>query len=66
LADSALGATVQGTFQCAACDVVLESSRHCDMPATRRSGLRWVDNDVVNALANATGMLVAVIAFAVV
>ncbi len=54
LADSALGASVQGRFHCAACDVPSEWPRHrCGAPTARTGGWQWVTNDGVNALATA-------------
>jgi uncharacterized membrane protein len=50
LADSALGASLQGRFRCAACDVPSEWARHrCGAPTVRTGG--WLTNDGVNALA---------------
>lgn len=56
LIDSALGSTVQARYRCAACDGAFERpTDHCGAPARLDRGLRWIDNDVVNALATATG-----------
>ena len=59
LVDSLLGATVQASYWCAACGEPAETRRHarCGTEATRTRGVRWIDNDVVNALATCTGAL---------
>ncbi len=47
--DSLLGATLQGTFHCPACNTVTERPRHrCGTVTIRVGGLQWVTNDVVN------------------
>lgn len=63
LLDSLLGATVQGRFVCASCLAVVEDRQHCGVPGELAFGHRWIDNDVVNAFANATGMAVALAVF---
>lgn len=63
LVDSLLGATVQGRFVCSSCGAAVEDRQHCGVPGRLSSGRRWIDNDVVNALANATGMAVAFAVF---
>lgn len=64
-ADSWLGATIQVRFRCTACGAVIESARHaaCDSQATRISGLRPVDNDVINLLASGVGAVGAAFFF---
>lgn len=59
LLDSLLGAAVQGRFVCQSCQAVVEDRYHCGVPGQLSSGHRWIDNDVVNAFANAAGMAVA-------
>ncbi|MFI6041786.1 DUF92 domain-containing protein [Nocardia sp. NPDC051321] len=66
LADSVLGATVQGRFRCPSCHRPVEDRRHCGVQTAQATGIRWVDNEVVNALANATGMVVALSLFVLV
>ena len=59
LIDSVLGATVQARRWCASCDVVTERRVHdCGTPTTFRGGMRWLNNDGVNALATAAGAVV--------
>jgi uncharacterized protein (TIGR00297 family) len=51
LLDSALGATLQGRFHCARCDLPTERATHrCGAAATPTTGLAWLTNDGVNAL----------------
>ncbi|HEX9755803.1 MAG TPA: DUF92 domain-containing protein [Gemmatimonadales bacterium] len=54
VADSVLGATVQGRFRCPACDLPSERRRHrCGTVTLPVGGVPWVSNDAVNALATA-------------
>ena len=56
LADSALGAGLQGRFYCAQCGKETERSVHrCGTRSVPRGGLLWLNNDGVNALATAFG-----------
>ncbi|WP_343575021.1 DUF92 domain-containing protein [Mycobacterium sp.] len=63
LLDSVIGATLQARFRCQTCGAALEEPHHCGSPAELSSGVSWMDNDVVNLLANATGMAVALLVF---
>lgn len=52
LADSLLGATLQGRFRCDPCNADTERSIHrCGRPSRPTGGFSWITNDVVNALA---------------
>jgi uncharacterized protein (TIGR00297 family) len=55
LLDSVIGATIQARFWCASCGVETERRLHCAATTTLRGGLRWLNNDGVNALATAAG-----------
>ena len=56
LVDSVLGATVQARYWCAFCGVATERRLHdCATITTFRGGLRWLNNDGVNAIATAAG-----------
>jgi len=60
LVDSLLGATIQAQFQCPQCDKVTEKKIHCDGHKTNFiHGYKWVNNDTVNALCSASGVLFA-------
>ena len=49
MADTLLGATLQERRWCAHCRESTERRRHdCGRETTRRSGVAWMDNDVVN------------------
>jgi uncharacterized protein (TIGR00297 family) len=52
VADSTIGALLQGRFHCAACNMASEWRVHrCGRPTARTSGIAWLNNDVVNFLA---------------
>ncbi len=60
LADSLLGATVQGKFECPACDARFERGNSvCHEPVRLTRGWRWLDNDAVNLAATLVGASVA-------
>lgn len=50
--DSLLGATVQGYFFCSVCGEYTEKSEHCNHPANRVKGTRWLNNNIVNLLSS--------------
>jgi uncharacterized protein (TIGR00297 family) len=61
LFDSLLGATVQGIFYCAACEVETEKELHsCGLGTSHVRGWRWLNNDMVNFLSSLWGALVAI------
>lgn len=54
VADSVLGATLQGRFRCARCGMASERPVHrCGARTVLTGGLRWLGNDAVNAVATA-------------
>lgn len=60
LADSALGAALQGRFACPACGVPSEWPVHrCGTRTRHLGGLRWLNNDGVNLLATCLAALLA-------
>lgn len=60
LLDSFLGATIQGRFYCDACGVATETRTHqCGAVTRHVSGLRWIDNDMVNFISSLAGAVVA-------
>lgn len=62
LADSVLGATVQGKYECPACDARFERGNTvCHEQVRLTTGWRWLDNDAVNVAATVVGAAVAVI-----
>jgi uncharacterized protein (TIGR00297 family) len=66
LADSVLGALVQGRFHCPACDTASEWPVHrCGARTEPRGGWSWLTNDGVNAAATALAGLAGAAAWAV-
>jgi uncharacterized protein (TIGR00297 family) len=62
LADSVLGATLQGKYECPACDALFERGNTvCHEPVRLASGWRWLDNDGVNLAATLVGAAAAVL-----
>jgi uncharacterized protein (TIGR00297 family) len=60
LADSFLGATLQASYRCPACDTPTESRHHrCGTPTFRVRGHPAITNDAVNLAATLTGALIA-------
>ena len=63
LADSILGATLQGKYECPACDARFERGHTvCHEPVRLARGWRWLDNDGVNFAATLVGAAAAVLA----
>jgi len=62
LADSLLGSTLQGKFECPACDARFERGNTiCHEPVLLTRGLRWLDNDGVNFAATLVGAAVGLV-----
>ena len=62
LADSVLGATLQGKYHCPACDARFERGNTvCHEPVLLTGGWRWLDNDGVNFAATVCGAAVALL-----
>lgn len=62
--DSLLGATLQTRRRCERCDRFTELTVHsCGTTTMVAGGLRWLDNDAVNALSSAFGALVGIACF---
>jgi uncharacterized protein (TIGR00297 family) len=59
--DSILGATLQAMYYCPACKSETERRIHrCGSRTEPQRGIVWMDNDVVNFLATASGSVVAI------
>ncbi len=65
LVDSFLGASVQAVYRCQTCELLTEQTpRHdCGTRTERARGWAWINNDVVNFLATASGAAVAFFIF---
>jgi uncharacterized protein (TIGR00297 family) len=64
LADSVLGAALQGRFQCDTCDLPTERAVHrCGRRTRLTGGQRWLSNDVVNALTTTASALAGLLAW---
>ncbi|MCS7094841.1 MAG: DUF92 domain-containing protein [Thaumarchaeota archaeon] len=63
--DSLVGQLIQGRYVCKSCGVVTEHLEHCGLPTTLVSGLKFVDNHVVNTICSLTGAVVGVVYFSV-
>ncbi len=63
MVDSLLGATLQATYWCPACQVPTEEATHarCGGSTELRGGQRWMTNDMVNALATLSGAAIALL-----
>ena len=60
IVDSVLGATLQAQRHCDRCDEPTEQVAHrCGALTRQTRGLRWLDNDGVNAAATVAGALIA-------
>lgn len=56
--DSVIGATLQAQYRCSECGKQTEKKIHCNhQPTTHIRGYRWLNNDMVNALAALSGIL---------
>jgi uncharacterized protein (TIGR00297 family) len=65
IADSLLGATIQGIFRCPSCENLTERRVHCDRQETvLHSGSRFVNNDLVNVMCGFSGGLFVFLALA--
>jgi len=62
--DSVLGASLQGKYRCHDCGAPAETDRHrCGGTAALVRGVRWLDNDGVNALATVAAAIAAILAW---
>lgn len=60
ITDSILGATLQSRRMCPRCRTETEQVvHHCGCMTQSQRGLRWMDNDAVNALATLSGAVIA-------
>jgi len=64
LVDSIVGATLQSRYICATCLQITESPIHCNQRTSLKSGLKFINNDVVNLICSLFGSLFGYIFFA--
>lgn len=50
--DTVLGSTAQVKYACPVCGTTVEEKHHCDAPTVPCSGVRWIDNNMVNAMSS--------------
>jgi len=63
VADSVLGATIQAKYVCMVCSKATEKPIHCGVESSLMSGVRFMDNDMVNVAATLLGAIVAIAIF---
>ena len=61
--DSLLGSILQAKFCCSVCGALTEKREHCGTPTELVSGIRFIRNDTVNALATIFTAVVAIVLF---
>lgn len=65
--DSLLGASAQARRLCTACSTDTEQAvHHCGTPTRVVRGVRWMDNDMVNALTTLSGAAISALVFHVI
>lgn len=63
LVDSVTGATIQSRYVCPVCSDITESAVHCNQRTSLKSGLKFVNNDLVNLICSVSGALFGYIFF---
>ncbi|MEE9189564.1 MAG: DUF92 domain-containing protein, partial [Candidatus Neomarinimicrobiota bacterium] len=61
--DSILGATIQGKFQCPECNKITEKRIHCGIKSIKIEGFAWLDNNLVNFINTAGGIITVILIF---
>lgn len=61
--DSILGVLVQAKYQCAICGCKTEKTIHCDQSTELISGVRIIDNCIVNLFSNIIAVIFALVIF---
>lgn len=59
--DSFLGSIVQVKYRCKKCGLILEKEEHCSQKTEKISGIRLINNDIVNLLSTAFAAIVAIL-----
>ncbi|ERN54815.1 DUF92 domain-containing protein [Alkalihalophilus marmarensis] len=58
--DTLVGASFQVLYKCRECGIETEATEHCGSQTEYMSGLRWLNNDVVNIACTASGALLGI------
>ena len=61
--DSFLGSLLQVKYKCNVCDSLTERELHCGVKTTRTSGIKFVDNDVVNITSGLFTAIISIVLF---
>lgn len=59
--DSLLGATIQSLFICQVCGNLTEKKIHCGLPTEYSTGIKFIDNNMVNIISITFGAFLAII-----
>lgn len=59
LVDTVLGASIQASFTCKICGIETEKTCHCNQNTLLTKGIKWFNNEVVNASSILVGALIA-------
>ena len=59
--DSLLGSILQAKFRCSVCGALTEKREHCGAPTELVSGIRFIRNDIVNAISTLFTAAVAIV-----
>ena len=63
--DSIFGSTIQVKYKCNVCSIITEKEEHCDNETTVVSGLKFINNDVVNCLSGLFVFLLSLMLFVI-
>lgn len=61
LFDSIMGSLFQAKYECIICGLVTEKKLHCNAVTIRISGIRWLNNDLVNLVAGLSGSVLIIL-----
>ncbi|MAM64425.1 MAG: hypothetical protein CMF92_02315, partial [Candidatus Marinimicrobia bacterium] len=61
LVDSFIGGSIQANFQCLKCNNITEKRTHCNASSLHKSGIYFIDNDMVNFLNTVSAIFIMII-----
>ncbi|MEC8838561.1 MAG: DUF92 domain-containing protein, partial [Candidatus Neomarinimicrobiota bacterium] len=61
LIDSFIGGSIQANFQCLKCNNITEKRTHCNSFSLHKSGIYFIDNDMVNFLNTVSAIFILII-----